>query len=190
MRRIVITDEEKKRYEDRANELQKKALQKKWFRKKNNKSNSSSCPRCNRIFYDSAAQANGHPGHCCKECFLGKYKKRNKKNSIRHRERNYPPVLKKTLRQERRQLRINKPETIDFYNSRDWKELRWKVLRKYDRRCMSCGRSPPAVVIHVDHIKPRSKYPELELDMNNLQLLCADCNIGKCNYSEEDLRPK
>ena len=35
------------------------------------------------------------------------------------------------------------------------------------------------VVLHVDHIKPRSKFPELELSLDNTQVLCADCNLGK-----------
>ena len=50
---------------------------------------------------------------------------------------------------------------------------------------MVCGSTER---IHVDHIKPRSKYPELELDINNLQVLCEDCNIGKSNIDETDWR--
>jgi hypothetical protein len=33
--------------------------------------------------------------------------------------------------------------------------------------------------LHVDHVKPRSKYPELALDLDNLQILCAACNTRK-----------
>ena len=52
-----------------------------------------------------------------------------------------------------------------------------------------CERSPiDGVKLHVDHIKPRSKYHELELDFNNLQILCEDCNLGKLNINEEDFR--
>ena len=43
--------------------------------------------------------------------------------------------------------------------------------------------------MHVDHIKPRSKYPRLELDFDNLQVLCEDCNLGKSNRYKVDLRP-
>jgi 5-methylcytosine-specific restriction endonuclease McrA len=57
---------------------------------------------------------------------------------------------------------------------------------------MLCGRSKRkhGVVIHVDHIKPKSKYPELALEYNNLQLLCEDCNLGKSNKYETDYRPE
>ena len=41
----------------------------------------------------------------------------------------------------------------------------------------------------VDHIKPRSRYPALELTLTNLQVLCNDCNMGKSNDDETDFRP-
>src|SRR5262249_39926358 len=40
-----------------------------------------------------------------------------------------------------------------------------------------------------DHIKPRSKFPELELELGNLQVLCADCNLGKRAWDQTDWRP-
>ena len=55
---------------------------------------------------------------------------------------------------------------------------------------MSCGRNPKehSISIQVDHIKPRIKYPNLELDEANLQILCADCNQGKSYTDETDWR--
>jgi len=67
----------------------------------------------------------------------------------------------------------------NFYTSREWKSLRYKFLRKYESKCMLCLSREKS--LHVDHIKPRSKYPKLELDINNLQILCSDCNMGKSN---------
>lgn len=68
----------------------------------------------------------------------------------------------------------------DFYATREWREVRWKVLQKSDGRCTMCGMGrKDGAVLHVDHIKPRSKYKYLELEISNLQVLCADCNIGK-----------
>ena len=34
---------------------------------------------------------------------------------------------------------------------------------------------------NIDHIKPRKFFPELALDILNLQLLCAKCNKRKGN---------
>ena len=63
-----------------------------------------------------------------------------------------------------------------FYNKPEWKTLRLKVFKKYPPICMRCGNKNN---LEVDHIKPRSKYPELELEFDNLQILCGDCNLLK-----------
>ena len=74
-----------------------------------------------------------------------------------------------------------------FYADKRWLHMRYLVFRQYGKSCMCCGSSTG--VMHVDHIKPRSKYPELELDINNLQILCKDCNLGKSAWDETDWRP-
>ena len=84
---------------------------------------------------------------------------------------------------------IKKSLRKGFYESREWRSLRLDVLLEQGRKCCVCGRSPKdGIVLHVDHIKPRSKYPELELIKDNLQVLCEDCNLGKSNHYEEDWR--
>lgn len=81
--------------------------------------------------------------------------------------------------------RKRRAEPGDFYRGTEWRRLRYRVLRK-NRACALCGsRQRP---LHVDHIKPRSKYPSLAYDIENLQVLCADCNIGKSNKYEDDFR--
>ena len=68
----------------------------------------------------------------------------------------------------------------EFYITKEWRELRFKVLVASDGRCNICGRGRvDGAVLHVDHINPRSRFPSLELNQSNLQVLCADCNIGK-----------
>lgn len=68
-----------------------------------------------------------------------------------------------------------------FYATKEWRELRWQVLSNSSGQCSVCGRSYKLhkVILHVDHIFPRSKYPELELTLSNMQVLCEDCNLGK-----------
>ena len=87
--------------------------------------------------------------------------------------------------------RVSRVDNDNFYTSREWRELRVRVLEKYECKCMMCGQSPKihGIVLHVDHINPRSKVPELSLDFNNLQLLCEDCNLGKSNKYDTDHRP-
>ena len=74
-----------------------------------------------------------------------------------------------------------------FYQSKEWRDLRYQVLDKYGNKCFACGRSPSKcsdVVIHIDHILPRSIYPEHALSFSNMQVLCDDCNLGKSNIYE------
>lgn len=80
-------------------------------------------------------------------------------------------------------------EKASFYNTNEWKSLRYKVLAAANGKCECCGMSSSmGAVLHVDHIKPRSKYPELALEFSNMQILCADCNIGKSNKDDTDWR--
>ena len=89
---------------------------------------------------------------------------------------------KKVKRLEREVERLQKARGFSFYDTREWRELRWRVLTASDGKCNMCGRSKDdGVVMHVDHIKPRSKFPALELEFSNLQVLCEDCNLGKSN---------
>ncbi len=70
-----------------------------------------------------------------------------------------------------------------FYNSEEWKALRQEAFREYGSQCLRCGNKNN---LDVDHVKPRSKYPGLELDLNNLQILCRECNYLKgCKDSPE-----
>lgn len=84
----------------------------------------------------------------------------------------------------------------DFYDTPQWRITRYERLKLSGRKCQCCGAlggaSKPkggVVVIHVDHIKPRSLYPELSLSVENTQALCEDCNLGKGNWDETDWRP-
>ncbi len=63
-----------------------------------------------------------------------------------------------------------------FYDTEAWKNLRVQAFQRYGSQCLRCGNKAN---IEVDHVKPRCKYPELELDINNLQILCRDCNYRK-----------
>ena len=70
----------------------------------------------------------------------------------------------------------------DFLFTPEWKEMRRIVLSKFGRQCMKCKSTPRRLRdVHVDHIRPRARFPELKLDMNNLQVLCCRCNKAKGN---------
>jgi 5-methylcytosine-specific restriction endonuclease McrA len=77
----------------------------------------------------------------------------------------------------------------EFLQSYDWRRLRMQAIKQYGNKCQCCGATPATgAVINVDHIKPRRHYPDLALDLNNLQVLCHECNHGKGNWDETDWR--
>ena len=89
----------------------------------------------------------------------------------------------------KRKHQWTKRSGAEFYSSKAWKTLRYHALTNTDGCCQCCGaRASDGVSIHVDHIKPRSKHPELELDLSNLQVLCNCCNTGKDNIDETNWR--
>lgn len=179
MRRIVVTEEEKKFHKARREEHLLSLKKKK-----------GSCLVCKKMFVISDAFLKSHGGHCslfCKNRYPYQAVKPVKGLSKKQKKQN----KKDEKRRQRQVRRVEKKQTpLEFYASDEWRQLRYRVLRRYNFYCMACGSRPPKVVLHVDHIKPRSKYPHLELDENNLQVLCEACNIGKLNLFEDDLRPK
>jgi len=65
--------------------------------------------------------------------------------------------------------------------------IRWQVFQRDNWKCVACGRNASNdVILHVDHIIPRSKGGKDEL--GNYQTLCHICNIGKSNKDNTNLR--
>jgi 5-methylcytosine-specific restriction endonuclease McrA len=76
-----------------------------------------------------------------------------------------------------------------FLESFQLRKLRMQALKKYGPKCMCCGATPATgAVMNVDHIKPRKLFPALAMDLNNLQVLCHECNHGKGNWDQTDWR--
>jgi hypothetical protein len=59
------------------------------------------------------------------------------------------------------------------------KKLRFEVFKRDGFICAYCGKAPPAVMLEVDHIEPKSKKGKD--DIVNLITACFDCNRGKSN---------
>lgn len=65
--------------------------------------------------------------------------------------------------------------TDPFYHSKDWLELRDLVRERDANRCTVARLLGGTCrgVLHVNHILPRSEYPDLELDADNCGTVCA-----------------
>lgn len=97
---------------------------------------------------------------------------------------------------EDRQVRQqNLPPTPDLIKAKQAAEqhirvmpgIRWQVFQRDNWRCCACGRgAADEVILHVDHVTPRSRGGKDTLE--NFQTLCHECNIGKSNKDATDLR--
>lgn len=73
-------------------------------------------------------------------------------------------------------------EAEQFYSSPEWEMIRRQVIKQKGKVCAEWSqRIRKNSDITVDHIKPRSKYPELALELENLRVLCRSCNSQKGN---------
>lgn len=60
-----------------------------------------------------------------------------------------------------------------FYQSPEWRKLRWAALRRDGFRCRACGCDVSGKgMARVDHIKPVRTHPHLALSLDNLRSLC------------------
>ncbi|WNM51534.1 HNH endonuclease [Staphylococcus phage S-CoN_Ph10] len=66
-------------------------------------------------------------------------------------------------------------------NSKRWKTLRERIIKRDGGMCNRCWVSLNVIEtkdLQVHHIKPRSEYPELMYDPNNLITVCKTCNLA------------
>ncbi|MHB1783672.1 MAG: DEAD/DEAH box helicase family protein [Acidimicrobiales bacterium] len=62
----------------------------------------------------------------------------------------------------------------------------WRSWQRQSERCNHCGRSIPFDLMHGDHMLPWSLGGRTTMD--NLQALCASCNLRKGNHEDEVAR--
>ena len=67
------------------------------------------------------------------------------------------------------------------------KKTRFEIFKRDDFRCSYCGKTPPQVVLEIDHITPVSGGGDN--DHNNLLTSCFDCNRGKGAIALERITP-
>ncbi|EUJ33530.1 gp65 protein [Listeria floridensis FSL S10-1187] len=88
---------------------------------------------------------------------------------------------------------LTKQERVTFYKSNEWKVVRKLALTRDNYECQECKRNgkvlidqAPSLVtkrkrLDVDHVKDLERYPELGLELNNLETLCIKCHNQKHN---------
>ena len=63
------------------------------------------------------------------------------------------------------------------YKYRQWQKV---VFERDNRTCQICGLTKE--IMHADHIKRYSEFPELRYELSNGRTLCEECHIKTENY--------
>lgn len=107
-----------------------------------------------------------------------------------HRRRARKTLIEKTASMTPNEIAARLRASSDgFLLSPEWQAVRRQAMERYGCVCCKCGREGTArSPINFDHIKPRKHFPELALDIENLQPLCARCNKRKGNGPAVDYR--
>jgi hypothetical protein len=83
---------------------------------------------------------------------------------------------------------ITKTITKDGYRfTEEYKEWRKKVFERDKFQCILCNSKTD---IEADHIKPKSKYPELVYDIDNGRTLCKKCHKNTDTYGPSAIKVK
>lgn len=82
----------------------------------------------------------------------------------------------RSSRKKKKQGNVYHHENKSFYRTPAWRGMR-EVIYERDRGCCKrCGKFVFGRKAHVHHIVPIKNNPLLELDPNNLILLCSECH--------------
>ncbi|MCU4831887.1 HNH endonuclease [Bacillus cereus] len=84
-----------------------------------------------------------------------------------------------------------KQQKRKFYDSSEWKSIREQVKKRDNHECQECKRNGRVqtdtieysesakrkkIQLVVHHIKELEHYPELALEIDNLETVCVDCH--------------
>lgn len=67
----------------------------------------------------------------------------------------------------------------------EWHDWKQEIADHCDGRCIYCAiheaRFGGVRNFHIEHYRPKKKFPKFENDIRNLYLACAICNVLKCD---------
>jgi hypothetical protein len=66
-----------------------------------------------------------------------------------------------------------------LHSSVAYRKLRRFALDRANNQCQICSSQHK---LHLDHVKPKSLFPELALNKDNVRILCQDCHINTDSY--------
>ncbi len=64
-----------------------------------------------------------------------------------------------------------------IYGIAEWAEFRRQICERDGHKCRRCGKSTTRKRgMHIHHIRPVERYPELIMDESNAVLMCRRCH--------------
>lgn len=98
------------------------------------------------------------------------------------------PCGKPYRRLRRRGQGLNNRDGIGMAKRRALsKRLRFEVFKRDKFTCQYCGRRPPEITLHIDHVVPVAAGGTN--DLLNLLSACAACNLGKSDRHLSTIHP-
>lgn len=85
---------------------------------------------------------------------------------------------KKMSPESRERMSRGKGILNHLWSGGNWKYWKKQALLRDDYMCKICFHREPEIM-EVDHIKQKSKFPELKLVLDNLVTLCPNCHRRK-----------
>jgi len=70
---------------------------------------------------------------------------------------------------------------MEVRENRVGNKIRFEVFKRDSFACQYCGRTPPGVILEIDHVVPRSAKGKDTID--NYLTSCRECNRGKGKHS-------
>ncbi len=100
-----------------------------------------------------------------------------------------PPILRESQRKLNDSItkygsfniipEVERDKLVRNYHHKDIKEVLFNCSHE---KCSYCEIIPSSSYMEVDHFEPKSRYPELVLDWDNLLPACRKCNSYKSNH--------
>ena len=113
-----------------------------------------------------------------KNFYIRKYWFPINKKVLDQKELLYPNIFEQVLKDAKEEFQKDE----NFYSSPEWREVRKQILRSQSHICYICNELIfDSFDLTVDHVKPKSKYPDLSLELSNLKIACRSCNSAKGN---------
>jgi len=101
-------------------------------------------------------------------------------------EKQYRVDAKAALRKQTKRKGRTMVDGQAICKTPEWLALRQEVIDRDavngETFCVYCGKKCLGQERHIDHIKPKSKFPDLALIIENLQILCKACNFRKAAH--------